>query len=101
MKAEDRFETIEDYVLARASDLGRLTFEEVVSLPEIGEEEMLFNGHRARLMTWHDSKPDGSHWVIVEAYEQKDGMSDNWLASSGVAFTRQGHRELTPRELAR
>ena len=101
MKSEDRFETIQDYVQARASDLGQLTFEEVVSLPEMSEEEMLFNGHRAVLMTWHESKPDGSHWVIVEAYEQKGGMSDNWLAASGVAFSTQGHRELTPRELAR
>jgi hypothetical protein len=99
--SENRFETIQDYVQARANELNRLTFEDVVSLPEMSEEQILFNGHRAIVMTSHQSKPDGSHWVIFEAYEQEGQWSDSWLAASGVAFTPQAHRKLTDRELVR
>ena len=83
----------------RLGDLRDLSESEIGELPECTDEEVELTGHTVARITWHETKEDGSHWVVVQVWGTGFILGSFMLAQEGFACSPGSRRELEVEEL--
>jgi hypothetical protein len=89
MPRDDEFETIQDYVSAKAAALRAAADSDIAMLPACQEEEITFYDRQVLLTTRNEVKPDGRRGVVIDA--STHGIA-GVLGVAGFVITPDGSR---------
>lgn len=83
----------------RLAEVSDKSFDELVLLPrQSGEEDVIRDGYKLKIIVWHDLLASGEHRIVVQV--GKPGMLASWRvhANGFVIKNRNERRALTDEE---
>lgn len=84
----------------RLNALEALSLNDLAVLPQVSEEELLFEGGKHVLCTWHDVLETGEHRIVVQLFERGLISVKCKCVKGFVVNAANERRTLSPTDLA-